>query len=639
MSNQADYQYDVFISYRSSDRAWVEASLLKRLEGAELKYCIDFQNFVLGKPTIQNITNAVINSRKTLLILNQSYLESGWTEFERLLLQTLNPANNQEQLIPLMKEKCELPLEIKFLTYLDFSNLEDEQMDWQRLLTALGKPEVNRAFACPYDYEAQKEERKYLNSSLEQYSMGDRIGKGTAANIYKAIEKSTGRSVSIKVLRSENKELATEFEASVKRAISISDEPHFLTIYEMNFGGEYCYYVRQFIDGKSLRDFIEEWNREHAQKAYQGLPIDTSLKIILEIGEALEQAHKRISQDSTLKYYIYTDIKPSNVLLSNANVNYYRGRPEISPDISAFISSFNICDNFGKYKDEVKQVLNQFQKKISDFDTTILQEELFYMLPDFYANRDPISYEKADQYMLGLLAYEIITGITPRTLPIKERDDDLKSILQEIERRRFDVFESVGDIPRNDCPDTLKDVILKMMSREPDARYKRFSDAISALKGIDINLTLVRESYIRCLTSKSRNFSDEFFDVFLKKLEHHEPNVRRRLDFKNPREKARHADSFKQSILFLFAYFDQNERFYKYMDQKEDPNILSGIAKSHHETHKIPKIYYEPFGKALIDTVAEFDDKFDDFDMLREGWQDVYNLAAEYMKSKVKSRS
>ncbi|MEM9093085.1 MAG: hypothetical protein AAGC93_30705 [Cyanobacteria bacterium P01_F01_bin.53] len=75
------------------------------------------------------------------------------------------------------------------------------------------------------------------------------------------------------------------------------------------------------------------------------------------------------------------------------------------------------------------------------------------------------------------------------------------------------------------------------------------------------------------------------------------------------------------------------------MDKKEDHNILSGIAKSHHKIHKIPEEYYEPFGKALIDTVAEFDEKFDDFDMLREGWQDVYNLAAEYMKSKAESIS
>ena len=79
------------------------------------------------------IERAVITSRKTLLILTPDYLESSWTEFEALMLQTLDPVNRERRLIPLLKAKCDLPPRIRYLTYLDFATPEDLQVAWGRL--------------------------------------------------------------------------------------------------------------------------------------------------------------------------------------------------------------------------------------------------------------------------------------------------------------------------------------------------------------------------------------------------------------------------------------------------------------------------------------------------------------------------
>lgn len=136
----ADDQYDVFISYRRSDRPWVKVPLLQQLEAKGLRVCIDYRDFVPGKAAIQNMEDAVVNSWKTLLILTPGYLESNWTEFVNVMLQTLDPVNRQLRLIPLVKERCELPLRIGMLTYLNFAEPEDEALEWRRLLTALGKP-------------------------------------------------------------------------------------------------------------------------------------------------------------------------------------------------------------------------------------------------------------------------------------------------------------------------------------------------------------------------------------------------------------------------------------------------------------------------------------------------------------------
>ena len=148
MSDNSNYQYDVFISYSSKDRPWVK-ELLRKLEEQKIKVCIDYRDFIPGMPSIKNIEQAVINSHKTLLILTSNYLESGWTEFENILLQTLDPANQKLRLLPLLKQKCELPLRLRALTYLNFANPEDEAFEWQRFVNAFGKQQIQMPLISP----------------------------------------------------------------------------------------------------------------------------------------------------------------------------------------------------------------------------------------------------------------------------------------------------------------------------------------------------------------------------------------------------------------------------------------------------------------------------------------------------------
>jgi hypothetical protein len=148
MSDNSNYQYDAFISYSSKDRPWVK-ELLRKLEGQNIKVCIDYRDFIPGMPSIKNIEQAVINSHKTLLILTSNYLESEWTEFENILLQPLDPANQKLRLLPLLKQKCELPLRLRALTYLNFANPEDEALEWQRLMNVFGKQQIQTPLISP----------------------------------------------------------------------------------------------------------------------------------------------------------------------------------------------------------------------------------------------------------------------------------------------------------------------------------------------------------------------------------------------------------------------------------------------------------------------------------------------------------
>jgi len=130
------YRYDAFISYSHCDKEWVQGWLLPQLEKAGLRVCIDFRCFEPGAPILTEMERAVVESRKTLLVLTPDYLASEWAEFENILASTLDPAARQRRVIPLLLKPCELPLRTRALTYLDFTGSESE-LQFQRLVAAI----------------------------------------------------------------------------------------------------------------------------------------------------------------------------------------------------------------------------------------------------------------------------------------------------------------------------------------------------------------------------------------------------------------------------------------------------------------------------------------------------------------------
>jgi len=149
MAEQKEYPYDVFISYSHADETWVTGTLLPRLEAAELKVCIDYRDFDPGRPSLVNMENAVERSRKTLIVLTPAWVQSEWTTFEGLLIQTGDPAARSARMIPLLLKPCKPAKRIAILTYVDFTRSEWLDIAWTQLLTALGAPPLQEAPKTP----------------------------------------------------------------------------------------------------------------------------------------------------------------------------------------------------------------------------------------------------------------------------------------------------------------------------------------------------------------------------------------------------------------------------------------------------------------------------------------------------------
>ena len=101
------------------------------------------------------------------------------------MLQTLDPANRELRLIPLLKDKCDLPLEIGYLTYVNFADPDDPTWPWTQLLTALGAAPIQEpppaperpGWFLPHPYGAQP---NFTGRVAERQMLSDWLADGLA---------------------------------------------------------------------------------------------------------------------------------------------------------------------------------------------------------------------------------------------------------------------------------------------------------------------------------------------------------------------------------------------------------------------------------------------------------------------------
>ncbi|NXU52167.1 TLR5 protein, partial [Turnix velox] len=78
-----EYKYDAYLCYSRSDFEWVQNSLLKHLDSQYLEknrftLCIEERDFLPGEEHINNIREAIWNSRKTICVVTKRFLQDGW---------------------------------------------------------------------------------------------------------------------------------------------------------------------------------------------------------------------------------------------------------------------------------------------------------------------------------------------------------------------------------------------------------------------------------------------------------------------------------------------------------------------------------------------------------------------------------
>lgn len=147
-----------------------------------------------------------------------------------------------------------------------------------------------------------------IGKKLGDYIIVDTLGHGGMARVYRGIDKKLNRYAAVKVIDAhlisdhEQDEYRQRFQNEA-RAIARLNHPNIVGIYQFDQVGTVYYMAMSFIEGKDLRSILRDY-----AKSNTFMPYSQVLKIIQDIGSALDYAHK--------EGVIHRDIKPSNIMVT-----------------------------------------------------------------------------------------------------------------------------------------------------------------------------------------------------------------------------------------------------------------------------------------------------------------------------------
>lgn len=139
-----------------------------------------------------------------------------------------------------------------------------------------------------------------------RYEIQEIIGVGGMSVVYKAYDRIDDRIVAVKILKSEfvaNEDFRRRFKNESK-AIAVLNHPNIVRVYDVNFGERLQYIVMEYVDGITLKEYIQHQGVVNWRDA---------VHFVIQILRALQHAHD--------KGIVHRDIKPQNiVLLQNGTI-------------------------------------------------------------------------------------------------------------------------------------------------------------------------------------------------------------------------------------------------------------------------------------------------------------------------------
>lgn len=273
---------------------------------------------------------------------------------------------------------------------------------------------------------------KYTGKKLDgRYEIRELIGVGGMANVYHCYDTIDDREVAIKILKDEfldNEDFIRRFKNESK-AIAVLNHPNIVRVYDVSFGDMIQYIVMEYIDGITLKEYIE----------MQGvLDWKETLHLTTQILKALQHAHEN--------GIVHRDIKPQNIMLLQ--------------DGTIKVTDFGIA---------------RFSSNATRTMTEQAIGSVHYIAPE-QARGDKTD-GKTDIYSVGVMMYEMLTGQLPF-----DADSAVSVALMQL--------QTTAKRPRQinpDIPSGLEEITVKAMQKIPDSRYHSAVEMLSDIERFRLN--------------------------------------------------------------------------------------------------------------------------------------------------------
>ena len=272
----------------------------------------------------------------------------------------------------------------------------------------------------------------YVGKRLDgRYEIQDVIGVGGMAVVYKAYDNIDDRIVAVKVLKEEylaNEEFRRRFKNESK-AIAVLSHNNIVKVYDVSFGDRLQYIVMEYIEGITLKEYIEkrgviDWNE--------------ALFFIIQILRALQHAHD--------KGVVHRDVKPQNImLLENGTIK---------------VADFGIA---------------RFSHSESRTVTEKAIGSVHYISPE--QAKGELTDEKADIYSTGIMLYEMLTGKLPF-----DADNAVSVALMQVNNE--------AELPRtinSSIPVGFEQITMKAMQKSTRERYQSAAEMLRDLEELKRN--------------------------------------------------------------------------------------------------------------------------------------------------------
>ncbi|MCL2013727.1 MAG: Stk1 family PASTA domain-containing Ser/Thr kinase [Oscillospiraceae bacterium] len=279
---------------------------------------------------------------------------------------------------------------------------------------------------------------KFTGKRLDgRYEIKELIGIGGMSNVYKAYNIVEDRDVAIKIMKEEflnNVDFLKRFRNESK-AIAALSHPNIVKIFDVNFGDRIQYIVMEYIDGITMKEYIEQ---------IKILRWKDAVHFIVQILRALQHAHD--------KGIVHRDIKPHNIMLLQ--------------DGTIKVMDFGIA-RFAREEGRISE-----EKAIGS---------VHYISPEQATGSR--TDEKSDVYSVGIMLYEMLTGKLPFEGTTPEN-----VAMQHMQATPMTPREHNETIPEG-----LEEIVVRAMQKNPGSRYQSVAEMLRDIDEFKRNPGIVFE--------------------------------------------------------------------------------------------------------------------------------------------------